>query len=609
VAEGVTRDELAAGLRRPRVVAGPGAAPPPGEPVPPTNEPPRAARGGLWDGCPVTPLGVSGDLYLYLDVLNQLRAVKKHDRETIRSLFGGRIEVLQEQWPRWSKDGETIIGWDQDRGASALVRACTEAGIWDEAERVRGVGAWPDGTGDLIWHCGDRILCRGPRGGDDWIAPGLIGRHVYPAKAVAPRPADCSEEEGRQAARDLVAALGTWRWVQGDLDAHLLLGWVLAAMAGGALSWRPMAWVTGDKATGKSTLTDLIHAVMGGAGGIITATDVTEAGVRQRLMESTVPVWLDEAEAEDDNRRLQAVVKLARQASSGGMVLRGGAEHRGAEFKVRSAFIFSSILIPPLPDQDLSRLAVLQLRPLERGTTAPKVNGKYWGEIGKKLRRAIWDGWPMLHERLELYRAALTGAGHSARACDQYGTLLALADLVLTGGEPDAVTIDTWASALPARQVDEDKDQRADWERCVSHLLGQPIDVHRQGARHTVGEWIVRAAELPGWVQLGALGDVADARRHLRRWGIGIVKKGREAVLEVANRHPALEDLYRDTRWRDGVHRQSLGRVPGALAPSGSRTMAGVATRVIALPVAALGWLLEDGGEAPADGAGLSDLR
>lgn len=598
MAEGISREDLARGLRGPRLVAGPGAG---GGADAPPNEPPAAARpGGIWDGCPVTPLGVSGDLYLYLDVLNQLRAVKKHDRETIRSLFGGRVELLQERWPRLGKQGD-VIGWDQDRAASAMVRACTVAGIWDEAERVRGVGAWPDGDGGLIWHCGDRILCRGPRGGDEWVAPGMIGRHVYPAKALAPRPADCAEDLARDAARELVAALGTWRWVQGDLDAHLLLGWVLAAMAGGALSWRPMAWVTGDKATGKSTLTDLIRAVMGGETGIISATDVTEAGVRQRLMESTVPVWLDEAEAEEDNRRLVAVVKLARQASSGGMVLRGGAEHRGAEFKVRSAFIFSSILIPPLPDQDLSRLAVLQLRPLERGTVAPAVSPRHWAEVGRRLRRGIWDGWPRLHERLELYRAALSRAGHSARACDQYGTLLALADLVLVGGDPDPVTIDTWASALPARQVDQDKDQRADWERCIGHLLGQPIDVHRQGARHTVGEWIVRAADLPGARELGQLGDQEEARRHLRRWGIGLQKKGRDAVLEVANRHPALEDLFRDTRWRDGVHRQSLARVPGAAAPSASRTMAGVATRVVALPVASLGWLLEGGGSEGED--------
>jgi hypothetical protein len=153
----------------------------------------------------------------------------------------------------------------------------------------------------------------------------------------------------------LVAVLATWNWSRSDTDAHLLFGWIVAAMFGVALDWRPLAWVTGDAGSGKSTLDRLLSIVMGGEQGLVTTTDATEAGLRSVVRQSTLPIAFDEAEA--DNRRMAGVIKFARQAASGGMVLRGSADHKGAEFRVRSCFLFSSILIPPLGDQDiLSRL-------------------------------------------------------------------------------------------------------------------------------------------------------------------------------------------------------------------------------------------------------------
>lgn len=571
---------------------------PPPPPVPPSADGPaeEPRRGELWPGCPVTPLGVSGETFWYLDTIQQLRGVTNHTTDAICGLFGGKQEVLCEHFPRMSKGTAehkpVVIGWAQDRARAALQRACTEMGVWQARERVRGAGAWADGEGGVILHCGNAILIRGVDGSESWAVPGQIGDHVYPGFAPGPRPEESLIDDGVDAAGQLRDMLATWAWQRGEVDAHLLLGWIVAAMFGGALDWRPMAWITGDAGTGKSTLHKLIRATLGGERGLITATDASEAGLRQYLGNSTLPVALDEIEAEADNRKTMAIVKLARQAASGGVILRGGADHEGAQFRAKAAFMFSSILIPPLLDQDISRIGLFELRPLAPGAVAPKINEGHWQRIGARLRRRVLDHWGELHGVLARYQAGLVAAGHSARGADQFGVLLAMADLVLTGGISEGDAVAGWCARLRADDVRAQTDQSSDWERMLGHLCSQLVQVHRGSTQYTVGEFLRAAAELPGYPE-GL--DPPGARAELRRRGIGVVGTGGAAVVEIANSHGGLAPLFRDTHWAGGVHAQAVRRVPGATAPKASRTFAGAQSRCWQFPMSSAPWLMERG--------------
>ena len=86
------------------------------------------------------------------------------------------------------------------------------------------------------------------------------------------------------------------------------------------------------------------------------------SGASAHLADPAVAIAVDELESEADVRKQKAVLKLARLASSGAAMLRGGDRHKGVEFNARSAFLFSSINAPPLEPQDLSRMALLRLR-------------------------------------------------------------------------------------------------------------------------------------------------------------------------------------------------------------------------------------------------------
>jgi hypothetical protein len=569
-------------VEAPALVEEPPAAGGPDRQGPPADNAPV-----LPEGCPIVALGIRGEMHYYLDERGQIRAVepKGHSRLAIQSMMGRKSDLVFRYWPRKDKNGRTV-GWHPEDAAQALMAATARKGIWNVMERVRGAGAWAGPKNELILHCGDRVFWSKPGGlyaEGEWRDAGLIGGHVYPASAPLPRPRlEAAGGGDHGPAAELLTVLKTWSWRRGEIDALLLLGWIAAAMMGGALNWRPVCWITGGRGTGKSTLHELIEDLMGGA--LIRVSDASAAGVWQKLGHATLPVELDEVEAEEDNRRSQAVVKLARQAASGGMVLRGGADHSATEFIARSAFLFSSILIPPLLGQDRSRVALLELLDLKPGTNAPKRDNEERGKLGEALLRRLVDGWPRFQEILEAYRIALMEVGHGARGADQFGTLLAAADILLHDGEFNADYASQWLEKLRASEMAVNEDDARDEERCLQHLLTSVVDPYRSGARSTLGQWVQIAAGK-------AEGDQHEANKVLATYGLKVLDAKGQSWLAVANYHQGLANQFFNTHWSSrsgaaGVWAQALRRLPGAERGEMVFWFGGRSGRATMLPVA-----------------------
>ncbi|MEE8206876.1 MAG: hypothetical protein V3T82_07995 [Nitrospinaceae bacterium] len=537
---------------------------------------------GLPVECPVQPLGISGDVHYYLDCLGQMRAIKAkdHTKNILQSMFSGQMEFIFRAWPRFDKDGFAIKGqWKAEIATNALMQCGGKKGVWNPAEKVRGRGAWKDDDGNLIIHFGGQILSKG-----DFCWPGIIDGMVYPAEEKLPLPAEPNENNIKVAAEfagKCLTLLESWQWRRRDIDPILMLGWLAAGKLGGALDWRPLLWVTGGSNTGKSTLQQAIKSYLNN--GLIWVTESTQAYIQQRLGHSSLPILLDEMESEEDNRKNNAMVKLARQASSGGRIGRGGSDHKAVDFTVQSAFMFSSILIPPLLPQDRSRIAVLELQEFHKNTNF-KIDHKFLNEAGNAAMTRLIGMWDKVPEFLDVHKTALSAVGHTARGCDQYGALLGLADLMLND-EPNPELAKKWAKQVDAVVMAEDSDDVPDQLRCLNHLLTHHADHYKSGINVALSQVVADAVR----EYSGTEADSNDnCYRVLASYGMRIYMHNEALNLAVANSNTGLVKIFANTQWAarsgaGGGWPQALKRLDGAT--KGPPIHIGVTTRTTCIPL------------------------
>ena len=596
-----------------------------GPPAGTASGPPPAASGGggrddysidlhIPSGCPVMPLGLIGDTYFLLDVNDQLRPVKAKEfsKNTITSLFGREVNWLMNHAPYdWLDHGEKgeVKRWRPEIVSAAIMARCSEMGVWDVFGRVRGRGGWRGPAGELVLHLGDRLMISRPPlpadavpdpgrpmpAGEIRQAPtGQQENMVYPTRPSLPLPAE--EAQGTLPGGQVLDLLASWHWRR-PIDPELLVGWVACAVLGGFLKWRPLMWITGDKGTGKSTLHDAIKIMLGDA--ILGVTDATAAGIWQRLGYDCLAVAFDELESDVDNKKGEKVIGFARTASSGGLVLRGGQDHQGSDFEARSCFLFSSINMLSLRPQDRSRMAILELLPIRPGTAPLTLDEGRLRAWGRALKRRLLDQAPRFDATLALFRQALLEAGHSSRGADQFGALLAAADLVLSDGLPEPQQVADKAQELAAATLAELADDTSNHDACLNHLAGWLDPADKSGQRRTIGRVIETAAGIPRHPEDIDL-DMqvrADAQRLLETYGLKLVTTAADTwYVAVANSAPAIEAIFSGTVWQAapgarGVWPDALKRIGGAVASNGvvnqtgTMRFAGVTAKAMLVPL------------------------
>ncbi len=551
---------------------------------------------GLPANCPVIPLGVDNDEYFFLDTIGQLRifAANTFSQKTITSLFMGRHFFLYWAWPRFKAvgDGEfEVSGWRAELATEDLMMACARKGPWNAIDAMRGRGAWRGPDGELIVHCGNSLIANGKR-----LGLGESGGAVYATRPPLPRPWPQPIDPEREGpAVSLLTLLRTWNWRRPEIDPLLFLGWIVAAFLGGALGWRPIIFITGDKATGKSTLQLLLKSVMGKW--LIQAGDTTAAGIYQQLHFDSLPVAVDEMEGKADNRKALALLELARLAASGMLMFRGGESHTGIQFNARSSFAFSSINTPPLEPQDLSRMGLLQLRKLPEGAAQPSIDEAQMGRLGRQLLRRATDNWDRFPATLKAYRQALAQAGHDGRGQDTFGTLLACADLVIDAdadalglkmGE-DARSLDYWTIRMRAKGMTEYENQNENWRACLDMLLTKPVEGWKHNTYKTVGQLLEKLHLKRG---RGEELTHSGARELLNETGLTLQFQKRDPsdvnelslpCLVIPNDHPSLAALFRGTKWEGapgaGVWRGALAQAPESILRDGQCKIHGKMSR------------------------------
>lgn len=512
---------------------------------------------GLPENCPVTALGKDGKIHWFIDADDQVidMTVREFGRHAIVSLFGGRVDYLMHHWPRMKGEGkaEYIDTFKPEKVADSLMAACSAKGSWNDVESVRGRGAWRTIDGELLVHCGDRLLsARGT------LPLGEYDGFVYPARPALPGALNRPLTGRPGPALTLLKLLQTWKWRRPEIDPILALGYIGAVFVSGALDWRPALYAVGDKETGKSFFQRLIKHVLGQW--LVQSNDASAAGIYQRVKHDAIGVAIDELEGEKDPVKQKAIIKLMRVSSSGGLMLRGGADGHGSEFNARSCFMFSSINTPPLEPQDLSRMALLELKPLDKGAVPPSLNERELSLLGRQVLQKMLDNWGSWEERHEHWRQMLARAGHKGRGQDTFGTLLTCADMIIDGDAkmlginmgPEAQDLSSWEPHFAVGTMTELEDDNPNWKLCLNSILTTPVEAWRGGTRQTVGAMLVAFVTNDQGERDGDKLDFNKVNRELAAAGLALKRPTTRSVqytLFVPNQNPTLQRLFYGSKW------------------------------------------------------------
>lgn len=508
--------------------------------------------------CPITPLGHAAGVYYFLSRSGEVREAKSRDLNGpgLDDLFEGEVQYLYDTFPTTNNEGK-VTGYNASSARRSLIRRCVKAGIFDSAVTRRGRGVWSDGTGGLIVHCGDRL-----RVGDEWRPVGMVrDGAIYSA---APRiTAPAAEPAPVGVGRDMRAALDLWRFRE-PIAADAICGFIGQGLLGAAPEWRGHLYTVAPYGAGKTWLAEFVAAGLGAQAHPLQ-NNFTEAGLRQAMTGEARALLLDEAEHDEGNRRVRAVIELIRHMSggAGARVLRGTAGGRSQGFTLTGAAYLSSVLTGGLKPQDRSRITVIHLNPLPTGPHATVARDKVRAATLtlKETSPALWAraivGWGRFVETLAAWRETFVAAGLSPRDADQISVFAAGRDLLLQDDVPEPGAMvdecDDWLQI--AGHAADDDDLEGEGIECVQHILTSPVDAWRSGERRTVAELYLEATKTGG----------VDERRALQAMGLRVVNETDPDLrcLMVANRHVGLERIFRDTRWAGQGWVDALRHLPG----------------------------------------------
>jgi hypothetical protein len=493
----------------------------------PPAEPPALLddAGKPW---PITPLGRLDGVCHFLDVAGEKRTLSARQlgtRTELLMLFGGSDLWLRAQFPkRITTDvGEQIVvDFKIADAAAALQRACFKAGLFGEHIQIRQPGVWRDADGAPVVHCGDQVML-----GNAWNLAGVRqGSQIWAAAPATPRfGIACPAEIARHLQTELA---NLWRWRDGGAPTAIL-GLIGNAYFGAALDWRPAAFVTGETASGKSSLLDVIRGALPLHH---YGNDTTKAGIEQAVHGRAMPIIIDEAADRANRRSSRQLADLVLSAATGEGTRgsRGTLDGRGRRIELAGVIIMFSINPPDLEPQHLGRMALLELLRPDDGADH-RAQHRMLARYVRVQASALWaralESWDRYQRALELFREGLREFGCEPREMDQAGALLAGWWILVEEGLPDARGIRAGISALhgaapgepglirTAETVEADSRPR----RMLQHLLASMVQLHRSTDREPIGKLIQIALGTSDYGPRSA----DDAAERLADYGIRVV--------------------------------------------------------------------------------------
>jgi putative DNA primase/helicase len=464
--------------------------------------------------------------------------------------------------------------FDENAAASSLMASCQKAGIFN-INRVRGRGVWLNKEG-LVIHYGDKVSIAGIEY-KPFLTP---GKHVYElAEALGFDTCDPLGDVQGAIFPDLIKQLN-WEVPE---QAIWLSGWLVCALIGGALPWRPHIWLTGAAQSGKTTLSGIIKRILLNNCLYIKSVS-TEAGIRQTLKADCLAVVMDEAEREDatSHSRVQSILTLARQASSDddSRIVKGTPTGNALNFQIRSPFCLSSINSALVQTADRTRFTNIEL-------SSNKLAGdvyKAWtlqmdtlltDEYVQALYQRIFSAVPLIVANAKTFAHAIEAKTGDRRLGDQYGALLAghksFYEIKEYTPEDAQWIIDDLTFSTEKENANGTNDQHSLLDKIMQHVMRVPKE---RGFEE------LSIAEMCYCVHKGR-SNIAECRTILGNTGI----KVKDNFIYIANANNHLAEILKNSRWPHNWQ-QTLKRLTFAIPSKSNEHFAhGCKVRAILLPI------------------------
>lgn len=229
-----------------------------------------------------------------------------------------------------------------------ILRQAERIGPFDPT-KARGRGAVKLPDGGIVYHLGDRLLDRGVEIGLD------DERLIWLSEPRLELADNATDDEVRAVA----SAVLRYRWLTVD-DGRRMLGWITAAICGGALEWRPHLSLSAPAESGKSwMLKNVVGPLMGDLA--YRLADATPAAVARLTQNSSLAVLIDEAEP-TETWVLDVLKQLRISAGAEGLRVRADATSGGVVAQApRYCALLSATKMAALGAADASRLAMIRL--------------------------------------------------------------------------------------------------------------------------------------------------------------------------------------------------------------------------------------------------------
>lgn len=456
----------------------------------------------------------------------------------------------REYWETRYPGVKTRVDWDE--AAHDLIRQSRAVGPFDSS-RVRGTGVWLD-DGRIVVNTGHNLYVDSK----ETSLTGLKSWHIY-VQTRNRLPGLHSNPLTAKEGRYITDACKGFKW-KNEGDGFLLAGWLLVSRVAAALPVRPHIWITGGMGTGKSTLFEsILKRLLGSDKGYLYLQGAsTEAGIRQNMKASSIPIIFDEFESHDKDsaKRIDSVIELLRNSwsATSGKILKGSSSGVAVSYQLAFCACVSSIRPGLKNDADKSRFSVLELDPhgddpAQRRRFVELLK-KIDSEMGERLFARACLKIRELLTSFEIISQVL-----AAEVSQRYGqqTGMTLAGFWVL--ENDHVITEEEAKALVKDFICEIKEEvrnvETDHLSCMLHLVTTKVTLRRdrgENQQHIVEISIGDAIKHDFW------------REELRSlYGIRVD----EEFFYVATNHTELKKIYRGTNWAADWATSLKRNIPG----------------------------------------------